>query len=108
MSNPELPFACVDCNADPTHLREGDAPALYCTAHKSDDAAELCEACRPRATDRNHPPGMVFVGWGIGWKVCTRCGGSGLERTRHCDDRHCELPYGHAGAHRMGLYIKVR
>lgn len=104
---PDLPFACVDCGADPTHLREGNAPTLHCAEHRPDAAAELCEACRPRASDLNHPTGMIFVGWGMGWQACARCGGSGLERTRHCSDAHCELLYGHPGVHRMGKYTKA-
>jgi len=103
----ETSFGCVVCDADPTHLREQE-PALFCTTHKPDGAAELCEGCRPRATDRNHPPGMIFVGWGHGWQPCKRCGGSGLERDRHCDDRYCELGYGHKGVHKMGLYVRMR
>lgn len=43
-------------------------------------AAALCPSCRPLATDHNHPPGMIFVGWGHGWQPCQNCGGSGLER----------------------------
>ena len=102
-------FGCKTCDADPTHLADnGDDPTLYCAKCKPENAAELCENCRPRATDRNHPPGMIFVGWGHGWQPCQRCGGSGLERTRHCDDSHCELPYGHQGCHKMGLYIRAR
>ena len=101
------PFACKTCGADPTHLVEAE-PTLYCSKCKPDGAAELCQSCRPRATDRNHPPGMIFVGGGHGWQPCQRCEGSGLERTRHCDDEHCELPYGHPGVHRMGLYIRAR
>jgi hypothetical protein len=102
----ETPFGCKICGSDPTHLDEG-APALYCVKHKVEDAAELCQECRPRATDRNHPPGMIFVGWGHGWQPCQRCGGSGLERTRHCADHHCELPFDHRGVHQFGLYIKA-
>jgi hypothetical protein len=73
-------FGCEACGADPTHIVE-DAPALYCSKCRPDGATELCQACRPHATDRNHPPGMIFVGWGHGWQPCQRCGGSGLERT---------------------------
>lgn len=119
MKNEDAPFACATCGADPTHLadeiiehRAGRSteprPTLSCTEHKPDIADELCAACRPRATDRNHPPGMIFVGWGHGWQPCQRCGGSGLEKTRHCDDQHCELPYGHKGVHQFGLYVRAR
>lgn len=107
----EQGFGCTTCGVDPSHLREVTPelePALFCAEHKPEGAAELCEGCRPRATDRNHPPGMIFVGWGHGWQPCQRCGGSGLERDRHCDDRYCELPYGHKGVHRMGLYVRMR
>lgn len=27
--------------------------------------------------------------------------------TTRCPDSHCELPPGHAGAHRMGLYVRM-
>ncbi len=111
MKNADAPFACEACGADPAYLVEAVEevePALFCLAHRPDGAAELCESCRPHAADRNHPPGMIFVGWGQGWQPCQRCGGSGLERTRHCSDKHCELPYGHDGVHRMGLYVRAR
>lgn len=104
----DAPFACAACGADPTHLVETAEPALYCAKCKPEGAAELCQDCRPRATDRNHPSGMIFVGWGCGWQPCQRCGGSALERTRHCEDEHCELPHGHPGVHRMGLYVRAR
>jgi len=75
----EAPFGCVTCGADPTHLVE-KTPALFCAKCKPANATELCQGCRPRATDLNHPPGMIFVGWGHGWQPCRCCGGSGLER----------------------------
>jgi hypothetical protein len=95
MSLTDNPFACETCGADPTHLADETIEhaagrsteprlALFCAEHKPDISDELCTACRPRATDRNHPSGMTFVGWGHGWQPCQRCGGSGLEKTRHC------------------------
>lgn len=68
---------------------------------------ELCAVCAPDSEEVNHPVGMIFVGWGHGWQTCQECGGSGLAETKHCADSHCELPFGHPGAHRMGLYIRV-
>jgi hypothetical protein len=69
---------------------------------------ELCGTCAPGTEEANHPVGMIFVGWGHGWQPCKTCGGSGLASTKHCSDSHCELPFGHTGAHRMGLYIRVQ
>ena len=80
MTNKEdTPFGCDTCGADPTHLHVA-ARTLHCAAHKPDGTDDLCQSCRPRATDRNHPPGMIFVGWGHGWQPCQSCGGSGLEK----------------------------
>lgn len=76
----ETPFGCTTCRADPTHLVP-DPPALYCTTCKPTSAVELCPSCRPRATDRNHPSGMIFVGWGHGWQPCQICGGSALRES---------------------------
>lgn len=82
--NPDTPFGCDTCGADPAHIH---AAALYCAEHKPDGAIELCHGCRPRASDRNHPPGMIFVGWGHGWQPCTHCGGSAL-REGSGENRH--------------------
>jgi|SRR5579859_980560 len=41
-----------------------------------DGAAIECPYCRKQEHETNHPPGMVFVGWGIGWQTCPKCGGS--------------------------------
>lgn len=77
------------------------------------DAAgrELCPSCAPDTEEANHPVGMIFVGWGHGWQPGQACGGSGLVETikpPHCEDSHCELPKGHTGAHKMGLYVRLR
>ncbi len=69
---------------------------------------ELCPSCAPDTVEVNHPVGMIFVGWGHGWQPCQNCGGSGLAETIHCEDSHCELPKGHDGAHKMGLYVRLR
>lgn len=36
-----------------------------------------CPDCAPKPDEVNHPKGMIFVGWGVGWKTCSTCGGSG-------------------------------
>jgi hypothetical protein len=36
-----------------------------------------CPGCKKQEGEVNHPPGMVFVGWGTGWQPCPRCSGSG-------------------------------
>lgn len=41
-----------------------------------------CESCKPQEGQVNRPPGMIFVGWGHGWQVCSTCGGSGVERPK--------------------------
>lgn len=71
----------------------------------------LCPSCAPDTEEMNHPGGMIFVGWGHGWQPCQACGGSGLAETikpPHCEDSYCELPKGHAGVHKMGLYVRLR
>lgn len=35
-----------------------------------------CPACAPAEDEANHPPGMIFVGWGQGWQTCLRCNGT--------------------------------
>ncbi len=35
-----------------------------------------CPTCKPNEDEKNHPPGMMFVGMGHGWQVCSQCGGS--------------------------------
>ena len=80
----ERPFGCKLCGADPTHLLRSE-PTLFCSNCKPSDAVALCASCRPRATDQNHPPGMIFVGWGHGWQACQSCGGSGLEETKESE-----------------------
>lgn len=39
-------------------------------------AGEVCPTCAPREGEVNHPPGMIFVGWGHGWQLCSNCGGT--------------------------------
>ena len=36
-----------------------------------------CKACAKQEHEVNHPPGMVFVGWGRGWQTCVTCDGTG-------------------------------
>lgn len=43
------------------------------------EGRERCPGCIKLPHEVNHPPGMVFVGWGIGWDRCPICGGSGLK-----------------------------
>ena len=35
-----------------------------------------CTGCARKPGETNHPLGMVFVGFGIGWRPCPACGGS--------------------------------
>ena len=39
----------------------------------------ICKSCEKRPAEINHPPGMIFVGWGTGWQTCPNCNGSGAE-----------------------------
>jgi len=36
----------------------------------------VCPSCAPSAGAVNHPPGCMFVGFGVGWVTCSRCNGS--------------------------------
>lgn len=35
-----------------------------------------CPTCKRKEGEKNHPPGMVFIGWGRGWERCSACGGT--------------------------------
>ena len=35
-----------------------------------------CQTCARKPGELNHPPGMVFIGWGRGWETCPACKGS--------------------------------
>ena len=35
-----------------------------------------CPTCKRLEHETNHPLGMMFVGMGRGWQVCSQCGGS--------------------------------
>lgn len=39
---------------------------------------EPCPACKKLDGEINHPPGMNYVGWGLGWQPCLACKGTGL------------------------------
>lgn len=51
---------------------------------------KVCPACEKQEGEVNHPRGMVFVGWGLGWQACPHCGGSGFESSE--DEDNCEDP----------------
>ena len=55
-----------------------DAPRLA-YADWLDERAEAvaCPKCEKKPHEVNHPPGMMFVGWGHGWQPCPDCSGSG-------------------------------
>ena len=35
-----------------------------------------CESCKRKHGEVNHPPGMIFIGWGRGWERCPTCNGT--------------------------------
>lgn len=37
---------------------------------------ERCPKCIKLPDENNHPPGMMFVGWGHGWQPCSVCEGA--------------------------------
>jgi hypothetical protein len=39
-----------------------------------------CPVCARQPGENNHPRGMIFVGWSLGWRRCTNCGGTGTIR----------------------------
>lgn len=39
-----------------------------------------CKVCKKKPDEVNHPPGMMFVGFGLGWQTCSNCGGTGRVR----------------------------
>lgn len=41
----------------------------------------ICQTCAPTPDEVNHPPGMIFVGYGHGWQTCPRCNGTCYEIT---------------------------
>ncbi|MEO8035468.1 MAG: hypothetical protein ABI837_13615 [Acidobacteriota bacterium] len=43
---------------------------------------EPCPDCKRPDDAVNHVTGHVFVGWGIGWQLCTTCNGSGVKNLR--------------------------
>ncbi|MES2342295.1 MAG: hypothetical protein V4597_11500 [Pseudomonadota bacterium] len=52
---------------------------------------ERCLGCIKLPDEKNHPPGMIFVGWGHGWQPCTKCGGSGWRPLRGPHVRGCHV-----------------
>lgn len=42
-----------------------------------------CDNCIKKPDEKNHPPGMMFIGWGHGWQPCLSCGGSALQPALH-------------------------
>lgn len=44
-----------------------------------------CPTCLKLPDEVNHPPGMLFVGWGMGWQPCSTCEGAAwLPGGPHC------------------------
>lgn len=37
-----------------------------------------CKTCERQPDEKNHPTGMIFVGWGRGWEPCVKCKGTGF------------------------------
>lgn len=46
-----------------------------------------CPQCRRKPHEKNHPIGMIFVGWGHGWVECNACEGTGLKTEETCDEQ---------------------
>lgn len=44
--------------------------------YEDNDGSMQCPDCEKKPDEVNHPPGMMFVGWGHGWQLCSRCHGS--------------------------------
>lgn len=40
-----------------------------------------CETCKKLPSEANHPPGMIFVGWGRGSETCPTCKGTAIDPT---------------------------
>lgn len=43
---------------------------------------EQCKTCAKQPHEVNHPVGMMFVGFGLGWQPCSSCGGAGKIRSK--------------------------
>lgn len=39
-----------------------------------------CKNCEKKPHESNHPTGMIFVGYGLGWQHCGTCRGTGQVR----------------------------
>lgn len=50
--------------------------------------AAVCSTCAKQPHEVNHPPGMIFVGWGRGWERCPDC--KGTARITVADPIECE------------------
>jgi len=50
---------------------------------------ERCPKCIKLPDEINHPPGMIFVGWGHGWQPCLECGGSATINAHGTHVRGC-------------------
>lgn len=48
-----------------------------------------CERCKKLDHEKNHPVGMIFVGWGHGWQPCPHCGGSGVVPVVRSGEAEC-------------------
>ena len=52
---------------------EGPCPLHGDQTAPTDDT---CPTCAKKPEEVNHPPGMIFVGWGTGWQTCPDCSGT--------------------------------
>jgi len=56
------------------------------TAHGAPEKTVTCPSCEPKEWEKNHPPGMIFVGMGHGWQPCSKCGGAARVRAEDAHD----------------------
>lgn len=76
----------TDPTTDPDYLallasvltRPGDDLPRLALADWLDEHADMvqCPECELKPGEVNHPPGLMFVGYGLGWQPCSTCNGS--------------------------------